>query len=55
MLAGQGSESDEYGDVAVWFGTGKEDAGFGKGKEGEVLKALGLNAWVDINVGRKNF
>lgn len=55
VLAGQGSESDEYGDVAVWLGSGKDDEGFAKGKEGEVLKALGLDVWLGLDVGRKEY
>lgn len=51
VLAGQGSESDEYGDVAVWLGSGKDDGGFVQGKEGDVLKALGLNSWLGLDVG----
>ncbi|KAJ7502770.1 hypothetical protein B0H11DRAFT_1986249 [Mycena galericulata] len=38
VLAGHSSESDEFGDVAVWLGPGA----FGKGNEQAVLKKLGL-------------
>ncbi|OCH91812.1 hypothetical protein OBBRIDRAFT_886717 [Obba rivulosa] len=38
ILAGQTSETDEFGDVAFWLGEGP----FGKGFENEVLKALGF-------------
>ncbi|EIN11577.1 hypothetical protein PUNSTDRAFT_131739 [Punctularia strigosozonata HHB-11173 SS5] len=41
MLAGQSSESDEYGDVAVFLGDGE----YGPGHEGKVLEALGLVHW----------
>ncbi|KAI0356308.1 hypothetical protein OH77DRAFT_1520368 [Trametes cingulata] len=38
ILAGQSSETDEYGDIAVWLGDGE----FGPGHELEVLASLGL-------------
>ncbi|KDQ57738.1 hypothetical protein JAAARDRAFT_35423 [Jaapia argillacea MUCL 33604] len=41
FVAGQSSESDEFGDVAVWLGEGD----FGKGNELRVLEALGLEHW----------
>ncbi|KAI0063699.1 hypothetical protein BV25DRAFT_1824271 [Artomyces pyxidatus] len=47
ILAGQGSESDDFGDVGVWLGEGT----FGAGHGDEVLKALKLQSWLDD--GRK--
>ena len=41
VLAGQGSESDEFGDVACWLGQGD----YGPGRETNVLQALGLQSW----------
>jgi len=41
ILAGQGSESDDHGDVGIWLGKGT----YGKGHESEVLDALGLQSW----------
>jgi len=41
ILAGQGSESDEHGDVGIWLGDGP----YGEGQEHEVLKALDLLHW----------
>jgi hypothetical protein len=38
ILAGHTSESDDFGDTAVWLGQGA----FGKGQEQAVLKTLGL-------------
>ncbi|EMD32114.1 hypothetical protein CERSUDRAFT_119084 [Gelatoporia subvermispora B] len=38
ILAGQTSETDEFGDVAFWLGEGP----YGRGLENEVLKALGF-------------
>lgn len=38
ILAGQGSESDDFGDVSVWFGEGD----FGKGREELILSKLGM-------------
>ncbi|KAJ7188469.1 hypothetical protein C8R46DRAFT_21293 [Mycena filopes] len=38
ILAGHSSESDEFGDAAIWLGQGA----FGKGHEQAVLKSLGL-------------
>ncbi|KAH9924411.1 uncharacterized protein B0H18DRAFT_1119946 [Fomitopsis serialis] len=38
ILAGQNSESDEYGDVAFWLGRGD----FGTGHEPDIIDALGL-------------
>ncbi|KAF7315337.1 hypothetical protein MIND_00048300 [Mycena indigotica] len=40
ILAGHGSESDEFSDVAVWLGPGS----FGKGHEQSVLNSLGLQS-----------
>lgn len=54
VLAGHGSESDEYGDVAVWLGPGEDHGGFGKGKEDRVIVALGLDAWLGLDVGSNN-
>ncbi|KAI0915651.1 hypothetical protein AcV5_003515 [Taiwanofungus camphoratus] len=42
ILAGQTSESDEYGDIAFWLGEGN----FNKGNEKAVIKALGLQFWL---------
>ncbi|KAL6308157.1 hypothetical protein BKA93DRAFT_815531 [Sparassis latifolia] len=39
VLAGQTSETDEFGDLALWLGEGH----YGKGHEREVLEALGLH------------
>ncbi|EPQ57367.1 hypothetical protein GLOTRDRAFT_137708 [Gloeophyllum trabeum ATCC 11539] len=41
ILAGQGSETDEYGDIAIWLGDGP----YGDNAP-EVLAALGLERWV---------
>ncbi|KAI0268798.1 hypothetical protein BC834DRAFT_821210 [Gloeopeniophorella convolvens] len=38
ILAGQGSESDEYGDVGVWLG----DGSYSEGNETNILRALNL-------------
>ncbi|KAJ7039252.1 hypothetical protein C8F04DRAFT_1034023 [Mycena alexandri] len=38
ILAGHTSESDDFGDAAIWLGQGA----FGKGHEQAVLKSLGL-------------
>ncbi|KAJ6495568.1 hypothetical protein C8R47DRAFT_1194472 [Mycena vitilis] len=38
ILAGNGSEGDDFGDAAIWLGKGA----FGKGHEQAVLKSLGL-------------
>ncbi|KAF7362050.1 hypothetical protein MVEN_00550400 [Mycena venus] len=38
ILAGHTSESDDFGDAAIWLGQGA----FGKGQEQAVLKSLGL-------------
>lgn len=43
LLAGQSSESDEFGDVAILLGEGE----YGPGHEAEVLEALGLKHWKD--------
>ncbi|KAI0727403.1 hypothetical protein C8Q72DRAFT_840812, partial [Fomitopsis betulina] len=40
ILAGRTSESDEYGDVALWLGKGD----FGLGREREILDALALRS-----------
>ncbi|KAJ7928628.1 hypothetical protein B0H13DRAFT_1597416, partial [Mycena leptocephala] len=45
ILAGHTSESDDFGDTAVWLGQGA----FGKGQEQAVLKTLGLEG------GRSHF
>ena len=45
VLAGQGSESDEFGDVACWLGQGE----YGPGRETDVLQALGLQSWSQNN------
>ncbi|ETW80547.1 hypothetical protein HETIRDRAFT_101688 [Heterobasidion irregulare TC 32-1] len=45
VLAGQGSESDEFGDVACWLGQGE----YGPGRETDVLQALGLQNWSQNN------
>jgi len=41
ILAGQGSESDDNGDVGIWLGEGDYE----EGREVEVLAALGLQGW----------
>ncbi|TFK54050.1 hypothetical protein OE88DRAFT_1654530 [Heliocybe sulcata] len=42
LLAGQGSETDEYGDIAIWLGEGPyADNALG------VLSALGLEGFID--------
>ena len=38
VLAGQTSESDEFGDAGFWLGPGS----YGQGDELEILRALGL-------------
>ncbi|KAI0305416.1 hypothetical protein B0F90DRAFT_1879055 [Multifurca ochricompacta] len=38
VLAGQGSETDEFGDICVWLGTGP----YGEGREINILRALNL-------------
>jgi len=44
VLVGPSDEGSEGGDVAIWLGIGD----FGKGKEGNILTALGLpEAWID--------
>ncbi|KAI0029993.1 hypothetical protein K488DRAFT_88186 [Vararia minispora EC-137] len=45
LLAGHSSESDEFGDVAVWIGKGE----YGAGHEQDVLRALGL----ELSVGQQ--
>ncbi|KAL1756404.1 hypothetical protein FB107DRAFT_273912 [Schizophyllum commune] len=41
ILAGLGSESDDFGDVAVWLGQGE----YGRGHEVDALKRLGFEQW----------
>ncbi|KAL1701213.1 hypothetical protein EV121DRAFT_294482 [Schizophyllum commune] len=41
ILAGLGSESDDFGDVAVWLGQGE----YGRGHEADALKRLGFEQW----------
>ncbi|KAL1748592.1 hypothetical protein HDZ31DRAFT_29305 [Schizophyllum fasciatum] len=41
ILAGLGSESDDFGDVAVWLGQGE----YGRGHEADALKRLGFEKW----------
>ena len=41
ILAGQGSESDDTGDIGVWLGEGN----YGRGHAGDVLERLGLSQW----------
>ncbi|KAF8647174.1 hypothetical protein AX16_007003 [Volvariella volvacea WC 439] len=43
ILAGQGNESDDTGDVAVWLGDGE----YGPGHASDVLKRLGLSGWAE--------
>lgn len=43
ILAGQGSESDDTGDVALWLGEGD----YGQGKEYNVLRVLELSPWLE--------
>jgi hypothetical protein len=43
ILAGQSSESDEYGDVAILLGEGD----YGPGQEVNVLESLGLQDWAE--------
>lgn len=43
ILAGQGNESDDTGDVALWLGSGH----YGPGQEQAVLRTLGLASWLD--------
>lgn len=43
ILAGQGNESDDMGDVALWLGEGD----YGPGKERNVLKLLNLTQWTE--------
>ncbi|KAF5325709.1 hypothetical protein D9611_000164 [Ephemerocybe angulata] len=40
VLAGQGSEADDFGDIAFWLGTGKYD----QDNANRVMDALGLDA-----------
>lgn len=42
VLAGQGSESDDTGDVALWLGHGD----FGRGHAQNVIEKLGLVDWL---------
>lgn len=51
ILAGQSSEADEFGDIAIWLGAGK----YGEGNEVEVLEALDLGRWADRKVVYFNF
>jgi hypothetical protein len=44
LLAGQSSEADEFGDVGIWLESG--GPGILKGNEADVLKAIGLGAWL---------
>ncbi|KAG8760703.1 hypothetical protein FRC14_002199 [Serendipita sp. 396] len=46
MLAGGGSETDEYGDVGVWVGS------LEKRDPQDVLQNLGLDEWVKSNGGK---
>ncbi|KAH7104101.1 hypothetical protein BKA62DRAFT_693526 [Auriculariales sp. MPI-PUGE-AT-0066] len=50
ILAGTSSESDEYGDIAVWLG-GTDDATSGvfegDNRENAVITALGLAGWLE--------
>ncbi|KAF9451263.1 hypothetical protein P691DRAFT_808253 [Macrolepiota fuliginosa MF-IS2] len=43
VLAGQGSESDDTGDVALWLGKGD----YGPGNEHNVLRVLELTPWLE--------
>lgn len=47
VLAGGGSEGDEFGDVAFWLGGGAQGDYDGAGKEEKVLQTLGLGRWLD--------
>jgi len=38
VLAGQGSDTDEFGDICFWLGSGP----YGEGREANVLRALNL-------------
>lgn len=51
ILAGQSSESDEFGDVAFWLG----DGAYGRGEERSLLRALGLEAEVGQQVSFFSF
>jgi len=46
LLAGPASDSTEYGDVGLWLGEGS----FQRGHVEDVLKALGLDAWLEGEV-----
>lgn len=50
ILAGEGSESDDYGDVGVWLGQGEFKKGSEKESAEQVLKALGLTSWANGKV-----
>lgn len=41
ILAGQSSETDEYGDVGVWLG----DLGIGPADSRAIIEALSLSRW----------
>ena len=43
ILAGLRSESDEFGDMGVWLGAGD----YGKGREKDVIDALGMKEWLE--------
>lgn len=48
ILGGLRSESDEYGDVGVWLG----DGDYGKGREKDILRTLGMEGWLEGKVSR---
>ncbi|KIM19373.1 hypothetical protein M408DRAFT_233869 [Serendipita vermifera MAFF 305830] len=49
VLAGQSSESDEYGDVGIWVGTLSQKDPW------EVLSNLGLKEWIQSKGGKVQF
>ena len=51
LLVGASNEGGETGDAGIWLGNGD----YGKGKEGNILKALGLpESWLPT-VGTVNY
>jgi hypothetical protein len=47
ILAGQSSETDDYGDVGVWLGELGIEPGSSKSKSEVILEALSLTRWVE--------
>ena len=47
ILAGQSSETDEYGDVGVWLGDLEVGLASNKSESEVIIEALSLTHWVD--------